>query len=333
MVCFNTPTYADRNLLNTTTRSTIGGYPIKYEGSGGCTVSNTNAYAFHDTFVGKLDKWMGNVDHFAGIYGGLSPSWIGHMGTYRAFSGNPSWHYRARAWDISSITWTNGTTLDMCNGAHASSSLTTRRRYLAVEALLRRHFRTVLNGYYNADHENHFHVDNGCQVEPLRKTLRSHTLFIQLVANNFMSRSINVDGTWGTTVEAAYQDMKDVMGLGCLQSADEPRRLHDLPQLHRPPRVLQPLAGRVQVPALLIRWRIAPPAVALLAFLAGCSGDDVAPTGNDGGGASASTGGTAAPDGPPRPERWFGVQDGAVVVAEGESGDPRGGARGARRVR
>ena len=216
MVCFNTPTYADRNLLNTTTRSTIGGYPIKYEGSGGCTVSNTNAYAFHETIVGKLDKWMGNVTHFADIYGGLTPSWIGHMGTYRAFSGNPSWHYRARAWDISSLTWTNGTTLDMCNGAHASSSLATRRRYLAVEALLRRHFRTVLNGYYNADHENHFHVDNGCQVEPLRKTLRSHTLFIQLIANNFMFRSINVDGTWGTTVEAAYQDMKDVMGLGCL---------------------------------------------------------------------------------------------------------------------
>jgi hypothetical protein len=72
---------------------------------------------------------------------------------------------------------------------------------------------------------------------------------------------------------------------------------------------------------LLIRRRIAVASVALLAFLAGCSGDDVAPTGNGGGG-SASTRGTATPDGPPRPQRWFGVLDGAVVVAEGEAVAP-----------
>ena len=104
--------------------------------------------------------------------------------------------------------WTNGTTLDICNGAHASSSLATRRRYLAVEALLRKRFRTVLNGYYNTDHETHFHVDNGCDVEPLNKTLRSHTLFMQLVANNFLGRNIAVDGTWGTATQGAFIEAK-----------------------------------------------------------------------------------------------------------------------------
>jgi hypothetical protein len=216
LVCFTTPTYADRSLHNTKVRSTIGGYPIKYEGSGGCTVSNTNAYAFHNLFHPKLDKWMENVTYFAGIYGDLTPSWIGHMGTYRAFSGNPSWHYRARAWDISSITWTNGTTLDMCNGAHESSSLATRRRYLAVEALMRRRFRTVLNGYYNADHENHFHVDNGCQIEPLNISLRSHSLFMQLIANNFMGRSLELSGEWDPDTQDAFVDAKGVMNLSCL---------------------------------------------------------------------------------------------------------------------
>jgi hypothetical protein len=73
---------------------------------------------------------------------------------------------------------------------------------------------------------------------------------------------------------------------------------------------------------LLTRRHIVVLATALLASVAGCSGNDVTPSGPDGGTDPVSTGGTAAPDGPARPQRWFGVQDGAVVVAEGDTVEP-----------
>lgn len=215
MVCFTTPTYANRNLNNTTLRSTIGGYPIKYDGD--CDgIASSAAYPFHNTIVAKLDRWATATNFYASTYGGLNLSWIGHLGTYRDFSGNPSWHYRARAWDISHLEWTNGTSLDICHGAHAAEALSIRRRYLASEALLRRHFRTVLNGYYNTAHETHFHIDNGCQMEPLNTSLRSHTLFMQLIANNFMFKDLVVDGVWGPATQDAFMEARSVMNMMCL---------------------------------------------------------------------------------------------------------------------
>jgi hypothetical protein len=67
-----------------------------------------------------------------------------------------------------------------------------------------------------------------------------------------------------------------------------------------------------------VGWRHAALATALVVFLAGCSGEGGEPSTPDDGGGPATT----APDGPTRPVQWFGVQDGAVVVAEGATGDP-----------
>lgn len=215
MVCFATPTYEQRSLTSTELRSTIGGYPIKYDGD--CDgVTSDAAYPFNDSIVNKLDRWAGATNFYASTYGGLYLDWIGHLGTYRDFPGSPSWHYTARAWDISKIQWTNGASVDICHGAHASPERKKRRQYLAVEALLRRHFRTVLNGYYNAAHETHFHVDNGCELEPMNTSLTSHTLFMQLVANDLMNKSLVVDGVWGPATESAFWEMKTVLNMSCL---------------------------------------------------------------------------------------------------------------------
>lgn len=215
MVCSPTPTYESRSLASTELRSTIGGYPIKYDGD--CDgVTSSAAFPFHTSIVGKLDVWATGTNYYASNYAGLNLDWIGHLGTYRDFSGTPSWHYHARAWDISKIQFTSGASVDICHGAHASAERTKRRKYLAVEALLRRHFRTVLNGYYNAAHETHFHVDNGCQLEPMNDTLTSHTLFMQLVANDLMNKSLVVDGVWGPATQAAFWEMKTVLNMECL---------------------------------------------------------------------------------------------------------------------
>ena len=66
-----------------------------------------------------------------------------------------------------------------------------------------------------------------------------------------------------------------------------------------------------------VGWRYTALATALVMYLAGCSGEGSQPSIPADGGGPATT----APDGPTRPVRWFGVQDGAVVVAEGATGD------------
>jgi hypothetical protein len=139
----------------------------------------------------------------AGIYS------LGHLGVYscRHVSGTstPSYHSWARAFDLAFVRFgtSSGPYVDLRNGAHASSSRTTRRRYLAVNAIACRYFKNTLNGW-TPDHANHIHVDNSLTRAALDKTHKATVRFVQAALNNFNGEGLAIDGAWGSLTTAAW---------------------------------------------------------------------------------------------------------------------------------
>ncbi|HEX6946249.1 MAG TPA: hypothetical protein VF246_02750 [Acidimicrobiia bacterium] len=200
------------------TRSSIGGKQIRYAQT--CSVFTIQSASFRSGFDTLSDSAISNLNYYASNYLRKSISWVGHVGTGRGGccggSVGPSWHYHYRAWDIDRIQWSDSSFLDICNHAHASSSRKTRRQYIAVDAILRRYYGTVLDGWYDSKHVNHFHVDSGCTVGPLSKTKKSHTVFIQAAANNLIGTNLTIDGVWGPLTQNAYQAMLVSLCMTCL---------------------------------------------------------------------------------------------------------------------
>lgn len=158
-------------------------------------------------FLPSLQAWMDTLQAWSG--GGATS--IGSAGFYVDKAGQ---HGAGTAFDLSIVRWQDGTVCDLFNGDHAAPAAATRRRYLAVEATTRAHFRFVLDGWYNTAHENHIHADFGGL--PARRILTgssSDTKFAQAVCRNFTDPSIAIDGQWGPLTDAAVGVLKQRLGV------------------------------------------------------------------------------------------------------------------------
>lgn len=189
----------------------IGNTPLRY-GSPGNYVRKT-IKAERD-FYQQLVDWLGTLKYFSSTYGpkALSNvSWIGHVGAYVCKAGC---HGRGRAIDLNRVQW-NGAATDMYGGDHAATNRTVRRRYLAVDAACRKHFKYTLDGWYNTQHTNHIHVDD--HTAPiLDRASASDAGFVQAVCNNFNGAGLTVDGVWGASTQDAWRDLNQTWGyVGC----------------------------------------------------------------------------------------------------------------------
>lgn len=186
----------------------IKGVPVYY----GLQTSPRTWYCT-DGFYDRLGWWMNTLKSWSSANGYGSIASIGSAGFYVNKSGQ---HGAGTAMDLSIVRWAGGRESIPFNGHHASSNRTRRRRYFAVEATLRKQFRYVLDGNYNADHANHFHVD--VAALPNRRLLhssRADTVFVQAVCNNFLGSGIAVDGAWGPSTQGQVSKLKqrlDVSG-------------------------------------------------------------------------------------------------------------------------
>lgn len=198
-------------MSNPKTFSAIDGTPIKYGSPGNYSVRDVKA---ERSFYNQLVDWIVKLRYFSDTWGGSGLTdlrWIGHAGAYVC---KPGCHGRGRAIDLNRIQW-NGVVVDMFSGDHASSDRITRRRYLAVDAMCRRFFKYTLDGWYNAQHENHIHVDDHA-APILSKTSTSDTGFVQAVCNNFDAAGLVVDGSWGPSTQSAWQNVNSAWGYnGC----------------------------------------------------------------------------------------------------------------------
>lgn len=78
------------------------------------------------------------------------------------------YHGKGQAFDLGGLHWAGKimTTLEVAEDyhAHPEEPGDDYALYLACEAVLHRHFGTILGLHYNADHWNHWHIDPGSAV-------------------------------------------------------------------------------------------------------------------------------------------------------------------------
>jgi hypothetical protein len=134
--------------------------------------------------------------------------WIGDIGAGFCKSG---YHGSARALDISQIRYTDGAYIDTNYSWRGTTQH--RRWYLGLAAQCRRFVGTVLTAWYNSDHQNHIHIDNGVGFVPVRTSARSDAVLIQAVCNIMVGDGTTIDGVWGSQTEAAYNRLRTQMGV------------------------------------------------------------------------------------------------------------------------
>lgn len=181
--------------------SSVAGVPLKYVRSGGfIDYTAKSTFAFRD----KCINWCQDLQNFSnGLYGG-SMTYIATGGVY---VDKPGYHGLGRAFDLDIVRWPN-TSCSPYGGDHASTDLARRRRYVAVEAVIHRHFRYVLNGFYNSAHGDHIHFDDGGGSLVLVKSSDSDVKYIQNMMNQLMGTSLAVDGVYGSNTDYWYREAK-----------------------------------------------------------------------------------------------------------------------------
>ena len=189
------------------TFSRIDGTPVYYWRSsrGDTTLRNWQCtQAFYDTLV----LWIRDLRAYSGAYG--SVTYLVSAGFY---VNKPGQHGAGTAMDLDHVRWSGGQTISPLDGHHASGTQYVRRRYLAVDAVCRRRFRYVLDGWYDSAHTDHIHSDFADLPTLCRTGSRSDTVFVQSMCNNFMGSGLAVDGQWGPLTSNAFNQAKSRLGI------------------------------------------------------------------------------------------------------------------------
>ena len=123
-----------------------------------------------------------------------------------AYVNKSGYHGMGRAFDLDAIFWPGKTFITNRFEEYPDF-------YLGVEAVLRKHFGTVLAYNYNPQHRDHFHIDDGTSVG--FRTTRSHTLFVQGVCYYMLGMRFtgNVDGGYGSATRTALEEACQELGV------------------------------------------------------------------------------------------------------------------------
>jgi extensin-like protein len=185
----------------------IDGTPVYYWRSnrGNTTARN---WQVTDAFHTALVAWIRDLRSLSAGYGSIS--YIVSAGFYVDKEGQ---HGAGTAMDLDHVRWSGGNTISPLDQAHASSTAATRKRYLATEAVCRRRFRYVLDGWYNADHADHIHSDFGGMPVRVLKDSESDTKFVQATCNNFRAAGLAIDGIWGPNTQTAFTGLKSALAV------------------------------------------------------------------------------------------------------------------------
>ena len=185
--------------------SKIDGTPVYYwRGTWGSTTPRT--WYCTDGFYSQLVWWVRSLRSASSAYGGLS--YIVSAGFYVNKTGQ---HGAGTAMDLDHLRWSGGATSSPIRQHHVASRKFARR-YLAVEAITRRYFRYVLDGWY-PNHSDHIHADFGGLPQRCVKSSESDTKFVQGLCNNHMSSGLAIDGDWGPLTQSAFSRAKSRLGI------------------------------------------------------------------------------------------------------------------------
>lgn len=195
--------------------SAIDGTPVYYWRS---NPGNQNPVTWRCTqeFLDTLVVWireLRSISQQAG-YGGIE-----YLVSAGFYVNKPGQHGAGTAMDLDVVQWASGQVSSPLNRDHTSSDDAVARRYLAVEATLRRQFCYVLDGWY-PDHADHFHADFASMPPLLRTGSQSATFFIQATCNRFQGSGLAIDGIWGPNTQREYDRMRSTLGITGDPTAD-----------------------------------------------------------------------------------------------------------------
>jgi hypothetical protein len=184
----------------------LDGVPLYYwrftDGTAGRRVER-RTFASTVDFHQRLVVWVRDLKDIAARYGGLHA--MDRIVTAGTFVDKPLEHGQGRAFDLDQVRW-GSTAVTPFYREHDSPDLRVRRRYLAVDAVCRRHFHWVLDGRYNADHADHLHLDTAGGALVWDPTARSDAAFVQQVVNAFQDARLEVDGAYGPATRRAFDE-------------------------------------------------------------------------------------------------------------------------------
>jgi len=131
-------------------------------------------------------------------------------GVGRAGTGT-SFHHKNRAFDLDGLLFDD-------NSNWVADTFPQRPQlYLGIEAVLRKHFGTVLSYDYNQAHQDHFHFDNGTATG-FKTAAKSHVIFIQNVIALVYGSAISRDGLWGPETDSALRTLRAQLGIGAVNT-------------------------------------------------------------------------------------------------------------------
>lgn len=181
---------------------TIGGVALRYLRSTP-PLTSYNARSTRD-FEKKLDAFSHNLARIApASYGGLR-----FIATAGAYVNKPKYHGLGRAFDLDMVRWDHATSAPIL-GHHVHGQRVVQRRYLGVDAVARRWFKYVLDGWYNGAHHDHLHLDDGGGALVFNVNYRSDTVFVQAAANLMIGAKLEIDGVYGPRTRKAFHTMKN----------------------------------------------------------------------------------------------------------------------------
>lgn len=200
----------------------LAGKPLLYDrsapghyGTGGVPtrpfINQTFASECEDCFVELCRRLKDDA--------GLEVDKILTGGVSRAGSGS-SLHHQNRAFDLDGFLFADGTNWV------ADTFPQRPQLYLGIEAVLRKHFGTVLSYDYNRAHQDHFHFDNGTAVK-FKSAAKSHVIFLQNAIALVYQLPIGRDGVWGPQTYREVKALRDRFGIGALSSVSNWKELLD----------------------------------------------------------------------------------------------------------
>ncbi|WP_271077197.1 extensin family protein [Aurantiacibacter sp. MUD61] len=157
-------------------------------------------------FAKQCEKCFAELFSFMDKHAGLVVESILTGGVSRAGMGT-SLHHKNRAFDLDAFLFADG------SNWVATTFPQRPQLYLGIEAILRRHFGTVLSYDYNAAHRDHFHFDNGTNVG-FKQSAKSHVIFIQNVLTFVYQIPAGRDGVWGPETEREVTALRKQLEIG-----------------------------------------------------------------------------------------------------------------------
>jgi len=184
-----------------TTQSQIAGIPTYYDNN-----ASPTSFSYNPDFYNMLQQWWGfYYQNTPATY--VNPSLIRLLGVH--VDGDPSsMHEYGRAADFYKVEMTYApggfqfVSFWADHGAWQNDpqANTYRLRYWGAVASLNYHFKYVLHYHYNAEHDNHVHVDNqasGTGLSNFTTDSTSQVKFVQACCNYIFGLGTVIDGDFG----------------------------------------------------------------------------------------------------------------------------------------